>query len=209
VYSLVEEWRRRDRHLWLWESNLRDSALRRRREQYRKLAAELSRRYRTLIIERFDLRGVQVRAVPESEEIDLDAAHAQQQLVAASELRSCLVQAFAARRGRIVELPAAYTTMDCSACGHRHEADYAAEVMVTCPRCSMTEDQDARAGRNLMRIWQDYERADGKQRPEGARVTDYREMIPKRPARWAKRHVSKAVKTEPLADASETPVDAV
>jgi hypothetical protein len=53
--AMLAEWVHRDRHLWQYADGSRGQALRRRREQYRVLAAEWGRRYRTVILEDRDL----------------------------------------------------------------------------------------------------------------------------------------------------------
>jgi hypothetical protein len=106
IVEALEAWRRRDKHLWLYETGLRSGALAHRRDAYRVLAADLARRYDTLVIERLDLRALATVPVPESERESHPRARAQRHATAPSELRTALVQAFRSRGGQVVTVPA-------------------------------------------------------------------------------------------------------
>jgi hypothetical protein len=150
AFERIEEWRKRDKHLWTWEVNLRDKVLRRRREQYRVLGAELARRYGTLVIEDMDLRDLQRHAAVESQETEIPAARSAQRLASPSELRACLVSAFASRGGRVVAIDPADSTRACHACGLVEAWDPAANLHHACTGCGTVWDQDANACRNLL-----------------------------------------------------------
>jgi len=55
AYALLLAWEDRDRHLWDYERNARDEALRERREMYRVLAAQWARRYKIALLSDQDL----------------------------------------------------------------------------------------------------------------------------------------------------------
>lgn len=101
VYAAMDAWYRQDAHLWRWEAHGRATALARRRDQYRRLAADLARRYHTLVIERLDLRAMARQHADPGER----AANAQRHETATSELRAALVHAFRARGGEVVSVP--------------------------------------------------------------------------------------------------------
>lgn len=106
MYEALEAWRKKDKHLWLWEANARRSALLRRREQYRVLAARLASRYGTLVIERLDLRALAEIPPPESaREPGAPKARSQRHDTAPSELRTALELAFRSRGGLVVSVP--------------------------------------------------------------------------------------------------------
>lgn len=149
-YALLEEWRKRDKHLAEWEANLRDNLLGERRERYRLLAATLSRRYERVIVEEFDL--YEVAQEPGRREVPAPVRH-QRVLVAPSLVRAALVNAFTRDHGAaaVLKVPAAYTTLACHVCGAiDRDWDPAATLMHQCPTCGAVWDQDAGACRNLL-----------------------------------------------------------
>ena len=101
----LETWRLRDKHLWLWEANARQKALRRRREQYRVLASKLSDRFATLIIEKLDLAALKEIPSPESDRESNPVSRSQLHATAPHELRSALISAFRMRAREVVEVP--------------------------------------------------------------------------------------------------------
>lgn len=105
IYAALEAWRIRDKHLWLYESHARRGAHARRRDAFRVLAAQLARRYDTLVVERLDLRAMAKIPAPESERESHPKARRQRFDTAPSELRQALVNAFLTRGGRVVTVP--------------------------------------------------------------------------------------------------------
>lgn len=106
IVAQLEEWRKRDKHLWQWESNARRKARARRKHQYRNLAAEMSRRYGRLVLERLDLRRLARRPEPDSDRDDVPQGRSQRVKVAPAELREALVNAFQLRGGEVVTVKA-------------------------------------------------------------------------------------------------------
>jgi hypothetical protein len=157
VYDLLEAWRKKDKHLWLWECNLRDKVLARRREQYRVLAARLAEKYQVVVLEKFNKSETQRKKPAESETPDRQATHTQQTQAATSTLCQCLLNAFS-RRGLITaEMPAQWTTRTCHRCGMIDEQwNPAKEIDHRCPACGELADQDAQAADNLMTLWGTY-----------------------------------------------------
>ena len=163
-----------DQHLWRWREHQRKKSLRRRKDRYRVLGAELARRYAVLIIEDFDLRPMQSHKAPESEEVEIAAVRLRQRDAATSELRGCLIQAFVSRGGRVVKVDPAMTTQIHFECGYDGRWDAAPQVDHTCEGCGETFDQDANAAKNIMRLF--------RERPGGGE-----EPVAKVQAKWAKR----------------------
>jgi hypothetical protein len=194
-YALLEEWRKQDKHLWEWEANLRDKVLRRRREGYRILAANLARRYRTLILEDWDLREMQKHKPVESDEVEIKAARLQQRRAAPSELRSCLVSAFAARNGVVVYVDPSYTTLTCAVCGHQDEWDTAENIWHTCRECGAVWDQDSNAAVNMLAAYEDGEFV--------TKTVDYAAVYAaEKKSRWAKVREKQAAKAAAKAKAA-------
>jgi putative transposase len=50
-----------------------------------------------------------------------------------------------------VQVNAAYTSQDCSECGHRQPMPLSARVY-RCPCCSLVLDRDLNAARNILRL---------------------------------------------------------
>ena len=150
MFEAVEAWRRQDRHLWLWETSQREGALRARREHYRCVAADLARRYETLILEDFDLRKIATK----KDEAENQTARSNRVDVAVSEFRLALKNAFLGRGGSVTTVSAVNTTRECSTCGSIEEFDAAGNVRHTCVN-GHEWDQDENAARNIFERWRD------------------------------------------------------
>lgn len=195
LYDPLEAWRYHDHHLWVWCESQRSKSLRRRREHYRIVAADLARRYGTLVLEAFDLRAVARRpsaaddatAAAEGKQAENETARTNRQLAAVSELRLALTQAFVARGGRVVTVPAENTTRECANCGSLESWDQAASVHHGCRKCGKVWDQDDNAAENLLARWQASERASDVATPGAARSEEKpQESARMRGGRWAK-----------------------
>lgn len=145
VFTLIEEWRKRDKHLLEYEANLRDKLQARRLDSYRVFAAMIRRRYAKIIVEKLDLRDFHVLPEPEDAKAPESAARKHTRDAALSILRDPLIRAGA------VEVPPEYTTKDCASCGSREVVD-GAVLVHTCSRCGEVWDQDRNAARNLLRF---------------------------------------------------------
>jgi len=172
-FSLLEAWGSQDRHLWQWEEHQRAKSMRRRLDQYRRLACDLATRYDTLVLEAFDKRATQKHKPLAAEEAEIKEARWQQRAAATSELCLALTQAFHARGGRVVKIDPAMTTQRCHVCGHEGRWDAAPQVDHTCENCGSTWDQDANAVRNMLAL---HAKAAGKEVSRQPRQ-----------AKWAKR----------------------
>jgi len=148
-YDLLERWRLRDLHLERYETGMRSTALRRRRDGYRVLARELADRYQTLIIDDTDLRDLQEIPAPESDDDPAwPAARRQRTVASPHELRAAFMNAFGV--DRVVRRSAVYVTRDHVDCGHRNEPCRDSRE-VTCGGCGAVYDQDDNACQNLLR----------------------------------------------------------
>jgi hypothetical protein len=182
AYEALEGWRYHDWHLWKWETSQRIKALRHRREIYRIFAADLSRRYSTLIVEDFDLSKMSKKQPTEGVGENQNA-RSNRFLAATSELRIVLSDAFHARGGEMIKVGAMATTIECHVCHHVETFDKASSVdrADPCPKCGAQWDQDVNAAINLLARWdaiKDKPRAEKKPRE----------------SRWAKKKRTKAEK---------------
>jgi hypothetical protein len=179
MYEAAETWRIHDKHLWLYEANIRDQGIARRLDQYRVLGARLSRRYQTLVLEDFDLRTFAVKKDKKEEDPASTAQRYWQKTAAPHILRDVIKNAFTQRGGSLVEVPAQCTTVTCSVCGQTDKWDPGKELYHTCSACGARWDQDANAGDNLLDRWRRWE-ADRERRG------DTGEVPTKRQAKWAR-----------------------
>lgn len=92
AFDLIEAWRKRDKHLWLYETGTRERALRYRNNQYRICAARLSEKHSALVIENLNLDELAV--VPVDDDAGQQKARKQRVSTAPSELRMAFVNAF-------------------------------------------------------------------------------------------------------------------
>jgi transposase len=181
----LEAWAEHDRHLWQWERHAWDVSLRQRREQYRIFAAKLAKSYDTLVLEKFDLRKVARRPVPESEEENNDTARHNRQLAAVGELRTCLEQSFVKRRREVVREAAEDSTHICHHCGSVEKFDAAQHLEHVCGSCGQRWDQDDNAAEVLLaRYKNSCEHKRAEESTGGARVAEKPE---KKASRWSKR----------------------
>lgn len=164
IFAMVDEWRRRDRHLYQIEASRRARAFGCRRDLYRRWARELAERYAVLVFEDFDLRKMARKALPD-EPADERGAREHRFVAAVSELRLYIGNALRRRGGEKRERSAVNSTRRCHACLALCEWDAAELLHHTCEHCGATWDQDANAAQNLL---QD-ERSGGDENPGAAR----------------------------------------
>jgi len=187
AYAMIETWRYRDHHLWEYESGQRIGSLRHRREIYRRFAAELGRKYKTLLLEDFDLRGVATRA-PTEEGAENLVARRNRQLAAVSELRGCLCNVFGEDA---LKVSPENSTHICNACGAVEEFDAALKIDHTCSACGATWDQDDNATIVLFERWRAAKKAEAAraaENPKDANVV--------RESRWVRAKRMKEAKIE-------------
>ena len=150
LYDQLEEWRRRDRHLYEFEGNLRDQLQRRRLDIYRKFAATMRRKYRCAVIEDMDLRDFHV--LPEAEEEPANRAIREHTRDACL---SELVRALEESMAQTLKIDGKNTTARCWWCQDllgvvtTDEWDRSS-LRHTCSVCGTEYDQDECAARNLL-----------------------------------------------------------
>lgn len=154
AYEAAEAWRYQDFHLWQWETSQRKKALRHRREIYRCLAAKLAAKYRTVVLEDFDLRPVVIAKPPAhavDDTVSTPGARHNRQMSAPSELVGALKNAFA----DVSIVDGANTTKTCHACGSLEEYNAKENIHHACSSCDAVWDQDVNAAKNLLRRWRE------------------------------------------------------
>lgn len=143
------DWLGKDIHLWRWEEGARVKARRARLDFYRVFAKTLGAQYGTVVLEKFNIAKIARRG----EERDNETAHSNRQLVAVSELRRCIEQAFAKVGGHVAGVSAIQSTHECAACKHVDKFDAAANIYHACSACGAVWDQDYNASEVLLARW--------------------------------------------------------
>jgi hypothetical protein len=151
IFALLETWRARDRHLYEWEAHLRLKALRRRDDYFANVVADLSRRYKTAIVEDFDLRNVMQIDPTQTEQIGDGRQRYRARVASAGGFRQMVKNRFA--ETQIVS--AVLTTQTCTECGEIMNFNAAESVFGKCPHCGHAFDQDRVAAINLMRRYEE------------------------------------------------------
>lgn len=152
-----QAWCRKDRHLHAWEDHQRDRRIGHRQAVWRAFAADLSRRYRTVILEdpkAFRLNKPEFAALPEPEDgVPSDGREQRRtaRVAAPGQFRDCITAAFRKRGGTVRFVDPAMSTRRCNLCGFCEPWDAKASVLHVCGGCRVEWDQDENAARNLMR----------------------------------------------------------
>lgn len=145
AFTLIEAWRKRDKHLFEYEANLREQLFGRRRDIYRNFAAMLRRRYKTAYIEDLDLRDF--HELPAGEDAPENQAVREHTRDAAL---SYLIEALKHSVHTTVKVLAASTTSDCNVCGTKNDFDRKL-IVTTCASCGAAWDQDTNAAINILK----------------------------------------------------------
>jgi len=151
IFAYLDEWEKRDKHLWGWEANLRDRIGRHRREVYRIFAAEITRKYERVFLEDFDLRQVSRKKKAEAGTKGSTLADHNRTIASVSTLRLAIENACRREGVTAIRVPSAHSTTECHACGHVEKFDAAGHIFRTCPKCKEIWDQDENAAINILR----------------------------------------------------------
>lgn len=158
IASLLEGWRKQDKHLWTWEGHERHQLTGMRNDLWRKAAAWLTDHAGTLVVDDTDLR--QVRRGPDVAEDDptlpgvvQHQARARAALTAPGVLREKATVAAGRRGVVVVSVGSQFLSRTCPLCRVVGEADarYAAAAVVQCSACGGSYDQD-RSAAGLMLV---------------------------------------------------------
>lgn len=148
IYIKMEAWRKQDKHLLDWQEHQRRGEKKWRDYFYRNVAAGLSRSYRQVVIEDFDLRvfSVEPDMLKDDEDIE-ELIRYYKNTAGVSVLRRFIEEKMTVT----TKAPAEFTTQQCHQCLHTEEFD-AKGLVHTCIRCGATWDQDYNACMNLLRL---------------------------------------------------------
>jgi hypothetical protein len=153
TFDALAAWAKQDRHLETWQASSRDRLIARRREAWRVVAAELARRYATILVGESKLPEIDgwQRKAPE----DGDPSEGREQrrmarIAAPGELIAEIEKAAHKTGAEVRRVGEQLATQACSACGHDDPWDAAPSIQHTCGGCGRTWDQDANHCRNLL-----------------------------------------------------------
>jgi hypothetical protein len=151
-FARLEAWRRRDKHLWLYETNGRNQALGRRLDHYRKVARAIVAGASVVILENFDL--AKAAQIEDDRDHPLHASARHQRVTAALHLLRKWIIEQAKKNSASMHWHRGVSTWLCSNCGHRLQPRDPAALYQQCPHCSSHAfDQDAEACRNMLGAW--------------------------------------------------------
>lgn len=153
LFRKSEEWRMRDKHLFLYQKNLLDQKTANREDLYRKIGANLANKYNVLVIENIDLMNFQKKSEIESDDLDVIAVRRQQRTVAPHEFINILINAFVGRGLIVVKVDPENTTKKCNVCGNIRKLKDPDGIIHTCNVCGTTCDRDDNASRNIYNIY--------------------------------------------------------
>lgn len=141
----LELWRRKNKHIYQWESNQRDKAINRRRDLFRCISRRLVNQYGILYLKDSDLTKVAKKAKPEEESVQAQEQRSLRTTAAPSHFRMALTSAFGPNRTTKLS-----PSVSCCNCGNT-KIEQSTCAMTTCPKCHEPMDQDERIVRNLLR----------------------------------------------------------
>jgi hypothetical protein len=172
ILAWLDEWAKRDRHLWRYESELRRARRNHRREVYRLVGLKLAREYGTIMIGEMNLTDLRRNKLPEEGALTEDTAqHRNASIAAPGELRES-IKAAAKKLGReVVTEDSTLKTIVCVVDKHvNRDWDTRRSIMQTCGgACRRRMDQDHNHCANLLAG--DGERSGDEETAEPARPT--------------------------------------
>ncbi len=147
----IEAFLKQDRHLWQWQEHERMKVQHQRREMFRLFSVKLARNYGRVVLEKFDLRVFAKREpVEDGAQTDSRRYARLRALACVSGLRMTLAVACASRYVEIVNVEAAFTTVDCSVCKKTCTFNAQKDLRHECEFCGVEWDQDENAARNIL-----------------------------------------------------------
>ena len=144
-----EEWRRTDKRMWEEEANLRDKALYRRTDAYRKAAKAIADRAGVIILKDFDISEAARKESKAGDETNqVRAMRRYRTLAAPGDLRRWIIIQ-AGKRGVPIRHHEGASNTPHHVCGTAHAVRQPASRRY-CPRCATYYDVDENACRNLL-----------------------------------------------------------
>jgi Putative transposase DNA-binding domain len=150
VFTKLRNWYKQHVHLWTWQANLRDQLLRRRRELYRRFAANLSARYGKIFVNDFQLRNVTVRLIA-SDPVVIQGQR-QHRFIAGISVLCQILQSACEKRGAFFKrVKFKGATKSCHVCGAIDDWNPRTSLTHTCSKCGQSWDQDYNAAMHALK----------------------------------------------------------
>ena len=144
-----EEWRRTDKRMWEEEANLRDKALYRRTDTYRKAAKAIAELAGAIILKNFDIAEIARKETKAGDGTDqVKAMRRYRTLAAPGDLRRWIIIQ-AEKRGVPIHYHEGASNTPHHVCGTAHVRESASRRY--CPHCTIYYDIDENACRNMLR----------------------------------------------------------
>lgn len=149
-------WRKKNKHLYLIESNLRDKIISNRNNNYKIVARCFEQIYKHIIVEGnfdstdedLDLSDLQEKPEIENDE-DVSNNRSTKQIVAPSILRTAFKEVFG---NRLIREPAKDTSRKCLSCNFITNQK-SKEEFLQCENCNVIEHRDYRSTKNLIKSY--------------------------------------------------------
>ncbi|MFC6282185.1 MULTISPECIES: zinc ribbon domain-containing protein [Polaromonas] len=149
IAEMMNAWNREANHIMTQAVHSKRKALDHRKHLYRNVAARLVRDFGHIAVEDADFSKMALLETSDGTENELTLTSRRNRTWASpSELRLAIAQAAKREQRELVDVPAARTTSDCSACGHAH-AGAMTDLVFVCQGCSKVWDQDENAANNI------------------------------------------------------------
>ena len=150
MFETAELWRRQDKHLWLWEANLRKKIQARRLDGYRNIAARLAGEYDVIVHDSMVLASIRRKRGAEEGVDTQTSSRRLANLAAPASLKSEIKRAMEAAGKMFVGGDPKRITTTCPFCNGNTGDDPRKDVLVACGKCGKIYDQDWAAGKNLL-----------------------------------------------------------
>jgi hypothetical protein len=153
IYDSLMAWARQDRHLETWQACQRERMIAHRREAYRVVAADLARRYATIVVGKGRLVDIEGWDRPEPEDGDPSDGKVQRRMAricAPGELLEEVHRAAGKTGAQVRKANDVKATQICALCGCDKPWDARPQIMHLCMGCGRQQDQDANYCRNLL-----------------------------------------------------------
>ncbi len=149
IYPTLVAWRKQDRHLRNYRAWLTVDLQRHRKAVWRQFAAEMRRKYQTLVIAQIEWKKMQDKPKP-NEPDEMSVTRRRKGIVSPYSLDHCLRSNFA----KVVRLPPENLTARCTVCGELSETPDPEQLLHSCQHCGVIYDQDENHAKNLLAAYQ-------------------------------------------------------
>ncbi len=154
ILAVFEAWRKQDRHLFEWETNGVQRLIAQRKEVYLCVAEQLASVYGRVVIDNTNFQTLTMKEtrIEEADNEQADLARSQARDASPGLFREILKKE-TSKLGTILDIETSNgITHVHSVCDTWIDADTAQKIMLWCPVCETSFDQDENAARNLVRL---------------------------------------------------------